>query len=76
MCLVWSAVFLAEVITLGSVGLPMLAEGGSQVVISWCTQPTSVGKSKKHVRVNGGCVLVSIWGVTERHLRMAGFESS
>jgi hypothetical protein len=31
---------------LGSVGLPLLAEGGSQVVISWCTWPTSVGKSK------------------------------
>ena len=49
---------------------------GSQAVISCCTQPTSVRKSKKHVRGNGGCVLASIWGITLRHLRMAGFESS
>ena len=44
--LVWSAVFLVGVTALGSVGLPLLAEGGSQVMISWCTWPTSVGKSK------------------------------
>jgi len=50
--------------------------GGSQVVISWFTRLTSVGKSKKHVRRNSGCVLISVWDITERYFRVVGFVSS
>ena len=48
----------------------------SQVVISWCTRLTSVGKSKNHVRRNSRCILISIWDITERYLCVVGFVSS